>query len=91
MNLGRPSCLQDTYIEQEVFERSIQEEKRPTTFYQYINLARVQSRIITDLHSAGRSSLLDINAVVTDILGRMDDLWQSMQEVCYPYPCYEQS
>jgi hypothetical protein len=81
MNLGRPACLQDTYIEEEVFERSIQEEKRPNLFYQYINLARVQSRVITDLHSAGRSAFLNINAVVTDILGTMDNLWQSMQEV----------
>jgi hypothetical protein len=82
MNLGRPACLQDTYIEKEVFERSIQEEKRPTLFYHYIDLARVESRIITDLHSAGRSAFLDINGVVTYILSQMDDLWQSMQEVC---------
>jgi hypothetical protein len=81
MNLGRPACLQDLYIEEEVFERSIQEEKRPTLFYQYINLARVQSRVITDLHSAGRSAFLDINGVVTDILNKMDRLWESMQEV----------
>lgn len=81
MNIGRPACLQDTYIEQEVFERSIQEEKRPTLFYQYINLARVQSRVITDLHSAASSSFLDVNTVVTDILSKMDSLWQSMQEV----------
>ena len=81
MNLGRPACLQDTYIEEEVFERSIQEEKRPNLFYQYINLARVQSRVITDLHAAGRSAFMDVNAVVTDILRTMDRLWQSMQEV----------
>lgn len=80
MNLGRPACLQDLYIEDGVFERSILEESRPTLFYQYLNLARVQSRVITDLHSAARSSFTDINGVVTDILGRMDELWQSMQE-----------
>jgi hypothetical protein len=84
MNLGRPACLQDLYIEEGVFERPIQEEPRPTLFYEYLNLARVQSRIITDLHSAARSSMLNVNGVVTDILGRMEELWQSSQEVGFP-------
>ena len=81
MNLGRPACLQDLYIEDGVFERSIFEQPRPTLFYEYLNLARVQSRVITDLHSAARSSFMDVNGVVTDILSSMDKLWQSVQEV----------
>jgi hypothetical protein len=86
MNLGRPACLQDLFIEEGVFERPIQEESQPTLFYEYFNLARVQSRIITDLHSAARSSISDINGVVMDILGRMDELWQLSQEVGFQIP-----
>ena len=83
MNLGRPACLQDLYIERGVFERPIHDESRSTLFFQYLNLARVQSKIITDLHSAARSSTSDTNAVVSDILGRMDELWQSSQDVSH--------
>ena len=84
MNLGRPACLQDIFIEEGVFERPVQVLTRPTLFYEYLKLAQVQSRIITNLHSAARSSMTNTNGVVTDILSRMDELWKSSQEVCSP-------
>lgn len=79
MNLARPPFLPDSEIETDLLRPPNAKEEVVDNFRIYIELAKIQSRIITDLRPArgsGREA-----GLMSEILAKMDFIWRLNEEV----------
>lgn len=82
MNLARPPFLHDSEIETDLLRPPNAKEEVVDNFRIYIELAKIQSRIITDLRPAKGS---DREAgLMSEILVKMDLIWRLNEEVRFP-------
>jgi hypothetical protein len=79
MNLGRPSFLQDSIIEIDIFTAPNSERLVLDNFRIYLKLAQIQSCIINELRPAKAGN--HRTSIMSSILTRMDHVWQLNKEV----------
>lgn len=79
MNLARPAFLTDAEMEIDLFTPPSSREQLMDNFRIYLELAQVQSRIITNLRPARGTSMQ--LGLMLDMLTRMDNIWQICEQV----------
>ncbi|KAH6669054.1 hypothetical protein B0J14DRAFT_599954 [Halenospora varia] len=78
MNLARPAFLTDAEMEIDLFTPPSSREQLMDNFRIYLELAQVQSRIITNLRPARGTSMQ--LGLMLDMLTRMDNIWQICEQ-----------
>jgi hypothetical protein len=83
MNLGRTAFLQDSSIEIDILRPPSSKVEVIDNFRIYLELAQVQSRIVSDLRSAKEGP--NRAGAMSDILDKLNNIWHLNEKVRLSY------